>query len=176
MTNASTRTRQGRRHEEFTMLARQSRCRAFSAAPASSGCARVDFISVERVLTKAYMAVRAPTPDAFIDYWGRAEASERANAQLFLSELADLLDVPRPGNSHASGYTFEFPVKIPTGPGTHTDGRIDLYRSGCFVLKAKQFVTPQARADGFAIRRPPVRCRGRQQEKIRPSARQRRVG
>ncbi|MCE9609708.1 MAG: hypothetical protein K8R23_05820 [Chthoniobacter sp.] len=82
--------------------------------------------------------------DAFLARWANAAASERANAQLFLAELADLLSVPRPGNDHASGYTFEFPVKIPTGPGLTTDGRIDLYRRGCFVLEAKQFVAPKA--------------------------------
>lgn len=61
--------------------------------------------------------------DVFLARWSNAAASERANAQLFLSELADLLDVPRPGNDHAGGYSFEFPVKIPTGPGLTTDGR-----------------------------------------------------
>jgi hypothetical protein len=89
----------------------------------------------------------ADTPsslDAFIARWSSAGASERANAQLFLAELADLLGVPRPGNDHADGYSFEFPVKIPTGPGQSTDGRIDLYRRGAFVLEAKQFVAPKA--------------------------------
>lgn len=75
----------------------------------------------------------------FITHWGKAGASERANAQLFLTELADLLGVPRPGNDHADGYSFEFPVKIPTGPDTVTEGRIDLYRRASFVLEAKQF-------------------------------------
>lgn len=86
-----------------------------------------------------------PTPaaDAFIDRWSKAEASERANAQLFLSELTDLLGVPRPANSHDAGYSFEFPVRIPTGPETHSDGRIDLYRRACFVLEAKQFIAPR---------------------------------
>jgi hypothetical protein len=82
--------------------------------------------------------------DAFINRWSKAEASERANAQLFLSELTDLLRVPRPANSHADGYSFEFPVKIPLGPGTETEGRIDLYRRGSFVLEAKQFIAPKA--------------------------------
>ncbi len=51
--------------------------------------------------------------DAFLLRWSSAAANERANAQLFLAELADLLGVPRPGNDHAHGYSFEFP----TGPG-----------------------------------------------------------
>jgi len=58
-----------------------------------------------------------PTPiDDFIDRWSKAEASERANAQQFAIELADLLDVPRPSNDHYDGYSFEFPLKI------HRDG------------------------------------------------------
>jgi hypothetical protein len=81
--------------------------------------------------------------EAFIERWSKAEASERANAQLFLSEFTDLLGVPRPANSHAAGYSFEFPVKIPVGPGAETEGRIDLYRRGSFVLEAKQFIAPK---------------------------------
>ncbi len=79
------------------------------------------------------------TPEAFIEHWSKAEASERANAQAFLIGLAKLLGVPEPSNSHADGYSFEFPVKIPTGPGVFVDGRMDLYRRGCFVLESKQF-------------------------------------
>jgi hypothetical protein len=84
--------------------------------------------------------MNTPTPaDTFIERWSRAEASERANAQLFLSELCDLLEVPRPSNTHADGYTFEYPVKIPLGDGSLGDGRIDLYRCDAFVLEAKQY-------------------------------------
>ena len=36
----------------------------------------------------------------FIERWQNAGASERANAQQFLIELADILGVPRPANSH----------------------------------------------------------------------------
>jgi len=87
---------------------------------------------------------REPAVAAFLARWSAAGASERANAQLFLTELTDLLGVPRPGNDHAAGYSFEFPVKIPLGPDGTTDGRIDLYRRGAFVLEAKQFAAPQA--------------------------------
>ena len=75
----------------------------------------------------------------FIERWSRAEASERANAQQFLIELADLLEVPRPSNTHLDGYSFEYPVKISLGDGSFTDGRLDLYRRGSFVLEAKQY-------------------------------------
>ena len=81
--------------------------------------------------------------DAFIEYWSKAEASERANAQPFLIALADLLDVPHPAHSHTTGYSFEFPVHIPTLPANHPPSRIDLYRRGHFVLEAKQFIAQQ---------------------------------
>lgn len=77
--------------------------------------------------------------EPFIERWSRAAASERANAQQFVIELADLLDVPRPGNDHGDGYSFEFPLKIPRSDGTFTQGFIDLYRRRSFVLEAKQF-------------------------------------
>ena len=50
------------------------------------------------------------TPEAFIDYWTRAEANERANSQASLLGLTHLLGVPPPSNSHADGYSFEYPV------------------------------------------------------------------
>ncbi len=78
----------------------------------------------------------------FIDRWQNAGASERANAQLFLTELADLLGVERASNSHFDGYSFEFPVRLPKHDGTFGEGRIDLYKRGCFVLEAKQFAGP----------------------------------
>ncbi len=78
----------------------------------------------------------------FIDRWQNAGASERANAQLFLTELADLLGVERASNSHSDGYSFEFPVRLPKHDGTFGEGRIDLYKRGCFVLEAKQFAGP----------------------------------
>lgn len=79
----------------------------------------------------------------FITRWQNAGASERANAQQFLIELADLLGVPRPSNTHLNGYSFEFPVRLPKPDGTFGEGRIDLYKRGAFVLEAKQFAAPQ---------------------------------
>ena len=46
----------------------------------------------------------------FITRWAAASASERANSQLFLSELCDVLEVPRPEPVFTGGYAFEFPV------------------------------------------------------------------
>jgi hypothetical protein len=96
--------------------------------------------------------MNTPTPaDAFIERWSRAEASERANAQLFLSELCDLLEVPRPSNTHADGYTFEYPVKIPLGDGSLGDGRIDLYRRDAFVLEAKQYADSLPKSESARV-------------------------
>lgn len=51
---------------------------------------------------------------AFLQRWQDSGAAERANYQLFLSELCDFLDVPRPNPSLATGrdnqYVFERPV------------------------------------------------------------------
>ncbi len=75
---------------------------------------------------------------AFITRWQNSGAAERANYQLFLSELCDALDLPRPeptvDDDTANAYVFEKTVPLPHG----TVGRIDLYRRGCFVLEAKQ--------------------------------------
>lgn len=82
------------------------------------------------------MSVSLTTPAAFIDHWQKAEANERANSQSFLIGLAHILGVPAPSNSHASGYSFEFPVKV---PGAESTNFIDLYRRAHFVLESKQF-------------------------------------
>ncbi len=78
----------------------------------------------------------------FLDRWVKSAAAERANYQLFLSELCDLLAVPRPEPTLAddaqNSYVFERAVTFQNGDGTTSPGRIDLYRRGCFVLEAKQ--------------------------------------
>jgi len=82
----------------------------------------------------------------FIERWKSSGASERANYQLFLSELCDVLDVPRPDPSgpedEANRCVFEKAVTFRHGDGTTSVGRIDLYKRGCFVLEAKQGVHP----------------------------------
>ena len=59
-----------------------------------------------------------PVVDAFIARWVASGAAERANYQLFLSELADVLGVPRPEPSvpddRTNAYVFERAV---TGRG-----------------------------------------------------------
>src|SRR5690606_21877944 len=68
--------------------------------------------------------------------WADVPAGERANAQLYLSELTAALGVesPRP---RGSGYEFEYPVKVVSRDGRESTNFIDLYREGCFVLEAK---------------------------------------
>ena len=75
----------------------------------------------------------------FISHWSAASPSERANSQPFLTDLCDLLEVPRPDPHPANGYFFEFPVTEHHPNGTTSIGRIDLYRRSRFVLESKQF-------------------------------------
>jgi len=74
----------------------------------------------------------------FIDRWLASGAAERANYQLFLSELCDIIEVehPKPAseNPHENSYVFE--KSVPSAHGT--TNFIDLYKRDCFVLEAKQ--------------------------------------
>jgi hypothetical protein len=78
----------------------------------------------------------------FISRWTESGAAERANYQLFLCELCDVLGVPRPEPSRADSardaYVFEHPVVFDDGLGRTSTGFIDLYRRGAFILEAKQ--------------------------------------
>jgi len=78
----------------------------------------------------------------FITRWTASGAAERANYQLFLSELCDALTMPRPEPSRdrdaLNEYVFERAVVFDNGDGTTTTKFIDLYKRGCFVLEAKQ--------------------------------------
>ncbi len=88
--------------------------------------------------------------DAFIQRWTDAALSERANYVLFLTELCDVLGVPRPEPATAdhsqNAYVFERAVPLhDENTGQTTTGFIDLYRRGCFILEAKQYdaATPE---------------------------------
>ncbi len=80
--------------------------------------------------------------DAFIERWTDTGGKERANYQLFLTELCRLLDLPGPEpateDDKADAYVFERRVDIAWPDGTTTRGYIDLYRRGHFVLEAKR--------------------------------------
>lgn len=79
--------------------------------------------------------------EAFITRWKPSSGSEMANFQSFANELTDLLRVDRPKPATSDGenndYRFERPVTF-THTGRKSRGRIDLYKTGCFVLEAKQ--------------------------------------
>lgn len=90
-------------------------------------------------MTTAADAPMPGTPAALktlADAWAGVAAAERANAQLYVTELCDALGVPRPRGA-GSGYQFEFPVKIGTRDGSETQGFVDCYKAGHFVLEAK---------------------------------------
>ena len=80
--------------------------------------------------------------DAFIKRWSPTGGGERSNCQMFLTELCDLLDVPRPDPfveiKSENAYVFERQIRARRIDGPTTNNYIDLYKRGCFVLEAKQ--------------------------------------
>lgn len=78
----------------------------------------------------------------FMARWLQAGGTERANYQLFLTELCALLDLPLPepagDNTCDNAYVFERRVVIKQPDGSENNGFIDLYKRGSFVLEAKQ--------------------------------------
>lgn len=81
--------------------------------------------------------------EAFIARWqGREGGQERANYAMFLTELCDVLGVPRPDPADATtegnDYVFERVVKEAARDGLVSSRRIDLYRRNSFILEAKQ--------------------------------------
>lgn len=81
--------------------------------------------------------------ETFIERWSQARGgAERANYQMFLSELCEALDLPRPDPaSHETAendYVFERGVRRRESEGLASTLRIDLYKRGCFILEAKQ--------------------------------------
>jgi hypothetical protein len=97
--------------------------------------------------TPASDATDPAAVDAFIARWRANEGgAERANYVLFLTELCQLLGLPRPDPADAThdrnDYVFERAVREVHDDGRTSHGRIDLYRRGCFVLEAKQSREP----------------------------------
>jgi hypothetical protein len=86
-----------------------------------------------------------PAPEAidtFIARWQHASGTERANYQLFLTELCELLGLPRPEPAREghedNAYVFERRVDFRHGDGSESRGFIDLHRRAAFVCEAKQ--------------------------------------
>tara|TARA_Y100000052_G_scaffold27598_1_gene37252 strand:+ start:6097 stop:8853 length:2757 start_codon:yes stop_codon:yes gene_type:complete len=77
--------------------------------------------------------------DEFIERWKDSGGAERANYQMFLSELSELIGCEKPKAAGPSdienAYVFDRSVKDPV---SNTTNYIDLYKRGCFVLEAKQ--------------------------------------
>jgi hypothetical protein len=84
----------------------------------------------------------SPDIDAFVQRWSAASGTELANYQLFVMELAGLLGLPQPEpareDTRDNAYVFERRVTLARGDGTSSEGRIDCYRRGAFVLEAKR--------------------------------------
>jgi len=79
---------------------------------------------------------------AFISRWRDAGGGERANYQMFLTELCHLIgaDLPKPSVADDSCNTYVFERRVPARHEDEsiTSNYIDLYRRDCFVLEAKQ--------------------------------------
>ena len=79
--------------------------------------------------------------DDLLKKWlGKEGGAERANYQMFLTELCLALGLPTPDPKGAGlgDYQFEAPVKREAVLGTKHAHRIDLYKRDCFILEAKQ--------------------------------------
>ncbi len=78
--------------------------------------------------------------DLLTKWLDREGGAERANYQMFLTELTQALSLPTPDPKGAGlgDYQFEAPVRDQAVLGTKGTGRIDLYKRDCFVLEAKQ--------------------------------------
>ncbi len=75
-------------------------------------------------------------PRALADRWATARSAERANAQSYIIELCDALEVepPRPAGSQ---YEFDIPIRLIARDGSETQGFVDCYKARHFVLEAK---------------------------------------
>ncbi len=99
---------------------------------------------------------------AFIEKWAGKDGGERANYQLFIGELCELLGAPAPEPASSddadNAYVYErrvaFPGQVaPPGspksslqnPKFSTSGYIDCYKRGCFVFETKQGVEKKDR-------------------------------
>ncbi|MCF6443696.1 DNA methyltransferase [Nereida sp. MMG025] len=78
---------------------------------------------------------------SFIEKWKVSGGSERANYQMFLSELTEVLGVPKPlpvtDTNENDHYRFERGVKSGIA-GDQSSKFIDLYKKGSFILETKQ--------------------------------------
>lgn len=78
--------------------------------------------------------------EAFIARWDGTARAERANKDMFLTELCAVLGVepPMPATGGLGAYRFERAVTHHEDDGSRSQRFIDLYKRGSFVLEAKQ--------------------------------------
>jgi hypothetical protein len=80
--------------------------------------------------------------DAFVEKAKASGGAERANYQLFVIDLCDVLGLPRPNYARSDtahdDYVFERRIAFQHPNGTSSAGWIDCYRRDCFILEAKQ--------------------------------------
>jgi hypothetical protein len=96
--------------------------------------------------------------DNLLKKWlGTQGGAERANYQMFLTELCQALglDAPDPKGAGLGDYQFEAPVKSEAALGTKGTGRIDLYKRDHFILEAKQSQLKPGEAPPADIPEPP---------------------
>ena len=78
------------------------------------------------------------TPEQFITRWQNADGSERANYQIFIADLCELLELPKPDpardDTRDNAYVFERRITLRPGDGGSPSGFIDCYPPGPFVL------------------------------------------
>ena len=78
----------------------------------------------------------------FIKEHSRTAAAERANKHRFNLGHCELLNLPKPEGTVADEtknlFIFQKSVNFNNGDGTTSDGRIDLYKAGCFVWESTQ--------------------------------------
>jgi hypothetical protein len=79
--------------------------------------------------------------EQFIARWQNSSGNERANYQMFFSELCDALGVMRPdakGSIPGNPFCFDKDVKVFSPNGSVNSGFIDFYKADHFVIEAKQ--------------------------------------
>lgn len=117
-----------------------------------SASKRVSTIFFPLLHAVGYPPARTMDVAAFVAKWSASNASELPNKDLFLTELCDVLGVPRPdpatNDPERDLYIFEKPIPIAKEGGKVTKKRADLYKAGCFLLEAKQAATEGAKKSG----------------------------
>ena len=81
-------------------------------------------------------------PSEFLEKWSDSAAAERSNAQSFVIDLCQVLNVEPPhaatSDADRDAYVFEKPVTVSHEGRQQSIGFIDLFKRGHFILEAKQ--------------------------------------